>query len=116
MTFQGAGVQLALLIAVNDTGHAANSATLAVFINVRAPVPRTMTLLCPVGRARVHPPLRAQVTNVNDPPRLSDALLAANATIPALENLLHQSHPAPSRLLSVRRAEGVNGVCMYNPS
>jgi hypothetical protein len=42
----------------------------------------------------------SQITDVNDPPRLSDALIAAGNRLFALENLLHESHPAPSRLLS----------------
>jgi hypothetical protein len=41
-----------------------------------------------------------QVTDENDPPRLSDALIAAGNRLFALENVWHESHPRPSRLLT----------------
>ena len=45
-----------------------------------------------------------QVLDNNDPPRVSDALLAANLTMFALENVWHETHRRPSRLLSVSHA------------
>lgn len=42
-----------------------------------------------------------QILYVNEPPRLSDALLSNGGNLYAIENLLHPPHPEPSRLLSV---------------